>query len=207
MIASFQIPCSSMEANYQNSVIVQILLNTSELTLICLRAQVLHSTMQRPFQRWRRGRWGGRVPQRGRRKVVVEVVQHLATVPGPAHSGWLTITGVHAQRRPISWGEVTSGQAQAQRRAQVEQATPSHPLPALVDFLTVGRQDEGVIPHPQAPTSALMEECKFIGVQWRCADIKKTKHWHQSIMLMKTGSHVSSWYGGRRGQELDQYFH
>ncbi len=160
------------------------------LTTICFRAQVLHTTMQCPFECWRRGGWGG-VPKWGWGKVVVEAVQHLATVPCPAYSGGFPVTGVHTQRRPVPSGcVVTSGHAQAQRRAQVEQATPGHPLPALVDFLTGGWKDEGVIPHPQAPLGTLMEESKVVGVQRRCAE--REKQYHQSIMLMKTGFHVSS---------------
>lgn len=141
------------------------------LTLICFRAQVLHTAMQPPFERRRGGGWGGGVRKWGRGKVGVEVFQHLATVPCPAYSGGLAVTGVHAQRRPVrSGGEVASGHAQAQRRAQVEQAAPGHPFPTLVGCLTGGRQDQGVIPHPQAPLGTLMEERKLIRVQRRCAE-------------------------------------
>lgn len=184
---------------------IRTFLITSMLTTICFRAQVLHATMQCPFERWRRGGWGG-VPKWGWGKVVVEVVQHLATGPCPAYSGGLTVTGVHTQGRLVpDGGEVTSGHAQAQRRAQVEQATPGHPFPALVDFLTGGWQDEGVIPHSQAPLGSLMEESKLVRVQRCCAD--RRKQWHQSIMLIKSGLHVSSKCSKRTCQGLDQYLH
>lgn len=143
------------------------------LTAICFGAEVVHTTMQFPFmrcrsRRWRDG-WWRRVPKWGWWKEVVEVAQHLVTVPGPAHSGGLAVTRVHTQRRLLATGgEVTIGHAKAQRRAEVEQATPGHPLPALVDFLTGGWQDEGVIPHPQTTSTALMEESEVIRVQRRC---------------------------------------
>lgn len=107
------------------------------LTTICFSTQVLQVTMQSPFElRWRRSRRG--VQKGGRWNVVVKVVQHLATVPSPTYSGRLVVTGVHAERRPVPpGGEVTSGHAQTQRGAQVEQASPGHPLPALVGLLTV----------------------------------------------------------------------
>ena len=157
---------------------------------MCFGAQVLYPTMHGPLKLWRGGGWGG-VPKWGWGKIDVEVVQHLATVPGPAYSGGLVVTGVHAQRRPVRSGAgVTRGYAQAQRGAQVEQATPGHPLPALVVFLTGGCQDEGVIPHPQAPLGALMEESEIARVQRRCAE--RGKQWHQSITLMKATFRVSS---------------
>lgn len=138
------------------------------LTAICFSAQVLNTTMQPPF---RRGGGGGGIPKRGWGKVVIEVIQHLGTVPGTAYSGGFTVTGVHAQRRlGPSGGEVASGQAKAQWGAQVEQATPGHPLPALVVFLAGGWQDEGEIPHPQAPLGALMEEGKLVRVRRCCAE-------------------------------------
>lgn len=138
------------------------------LTTIALSAKVLHTGMQRPL---RRSRHCGGVPKRRWGKVVIEVVQHLATVPGPAHSRGLAVTCVHAQRRPVqSDGDIASGHAKAQRGAQVEQATPGHPLPALAVLLTGGWQDEGVIPHPQATPGALMEESKVIRVQRSCAE-------------------------------------
>jgi len=146
---------------------------TSTLTTICFGAQVLPTTVQGPFEIWRRGGWGG-VPKHGRGKVAVEVVQHLAAVPGPAYAGMLVVTGRHAQRRPVPFGaDVPRGHAQAQRGAQVEQATPGHPLPALAVFLTGGWQNEGVIPHSQAPLGALIEERKVVRVQRRCAEREK----------------------------------
>lgn len=133
--------------------------------------------MQRPFGcRSGGGGGGGGVPKRGRGKEVVEVVQHLGTVPGPADSGGLAVARVHAQRGPVpAGGEVASGHAQAQRGAQVEEAAPGHPLPALVGLPAGGRQDEGVVPHPQAPLGALVEESKLIGVQRRCAETRATE--------------------------------
>lgn len=166
------------------------LMITSMLTTICFSTQVLHATMQSPFELWRRGSCGG-VQKGGRRNVVVEVVEHLGTVPSPTYSGWLVVTGVHTERRPVpSGGEVTSGHTQTQWGAQVVQASSSHPLPALIGLLTGGWQDKGVIPHPQAPLGALVEESKIIRVQWRCAE--RVIQWHRSIMLMKTGSCVCS---------------
>ena len=102
-------------------------------------------------------------------KVFVEVVQHLAAVPGRAYSRGVTVqAGVHAKGGP--GGEVTGGHAQAERGAQVEQASPGHPLPALVVFVAGARQDEGIVLHPEASLAALVEESKIIGVLWRCAE-------------------------------------
>lgn len=141
------------------------------LTLVGLGAQVLQTAVHRPalFGRGRREGVGG-VPQQRVGKVVVQVVQHLGAVPGPTHPGRLPVAGVHPQgglARP--GGEVPGGHAQAQRGAQVEEAAPGHPLPALVGIFAVARQDEGVVSHPQAPMGALVVEGKVVRVQRLCA--------------------------------------
>lgn len=127
--------------------------------------------MQRPalFGRGRREGVGG-VPQQRVGKILVQVVQHLVAVPDPAHPGRLPVAGVHAQGGlPRPGGEVPGGHAQAQRGAQVEEAAPGHRLPTLVGVFAVARQDEGVVPHPQAPVGALVIEGKVVGVQRLCA--------------------------------------
>lgn len=97
--------------------------------------------MHGPFQLGKsggrgRGRGGG-VQNHWRGKVVVEVLQHLTTVPVPADPGRLPVTGVHAQRRFVRpGGHIPSGDAQAERGAQVEEALPADPFPALVVLLT-----------------------------------------------------------------------
>lgn len=70
--------------------------------------------MQRPAL-FGRGRRHGGVPQQRVGKIVVEVLQHLGTVPGPADSGWVPVAGVHTQGGlPRPGGEVPGGHAQAQ---------------------------------------------------------------------------------------------
>lgn len=123
----------------------------------------------------------------------------MATVPCPAHPGGLSVAGVHAQGRlALSGGVVARGQAQAQRGAQVVQAAPGHPLPALVGFLAVGRQDEGVIPHPQAPVSALVVERKVVGVQRLCAGrgetaVNNADRKPGSMLAANTAEQVRTW--------------
>lgn len=85
----------------------------------------------------------------------------------------LPVAGVHAQGGLVRpGGEVPDGHAQAQRGAQVEEAGPGHPFPALVGVFAVACQDEGVVPHPQAPMSALVVEGKVVGVHRLCAKKK-----------------------------------
>lgn len=92
--------------------------------------------MEPPLQRQRRRR-EGRVPDGGRVNAV-EDVQNLLAVPGPADPGGLSVTRVHPQRERFHGGSgVGSGYTQAQRGAQVEQASTGHPLPALEGLLTV----------------------------------------------------------------------
>lgn len=147
-----------------------MVLSRLRLTLVRLRAQVLETAVERPalFGRGRR-EGGGGVPQQRVGIVGVQVVQHLGAVPGTAHFGWLPVTGVHAQGGlPRSGGEVPCAHAQAEGGAQVEEAAPGQQLPTLVGVLAVARQDQGVVPHPEAPIGALVVEGKVVGVQRLC---------------------------------------